>query len=86
MTGRKARPEPRWQQRVPVTVTPAQQLEVAYDRLRSAAARVCRNRRDVLRQAEAATFTASVLREAADAITACAEQIEKSETRRGDSK
>lgn len=79
----RKRGTPRWQQRMKTAESPAAELEAAYDRLRSAAARMCRSRRDVVRQAEAVTLTASVLHDAAADLARHATRITESETRRG---
>ena len=84
---RKTRAVPRWQQRMAAASgNPSAELELAYDRLRSAAARMSRARRDPVRQAEAATLAASVLREAAGDLTGHAARLEQSENRRGDAR
>lgn len=83
MAGNKPHRTARWQQRIPDSGDPAGQLAVSYDRLRRAAARMCRKRSDVIRQAESATLAASVMREAADVLDGMAARLERSEDWRG---
>lgn len=83
MAGNKPHRTARWKQRMPDAGDPAAQLAVAYDRLRRIAARMCRRRSDIVRQAESATLAASVMREAADVLDGMAVRLEQSEDWRG---
>lgn len=78
MTGRTTRPKapPRWQQRMSSAGTPAEELTVAYDRLRSSLARLCRRQYDPVAQAESATLAAACAREAVSALLAVSERLE----------
>lgn len=77
MTGRTTRPgTPRWQQRMSSAGTPAEQLEVAYDRLRASLAHLCRRQYDPVAQARATQLAAASAARAAGQLLAISEEID----------
>lgn len=77
MTGRPARGKPpRWQQRMASAGTPQEELEVAFDRLRSALASNCRKRRDADAARRDETAAAIVARETTSYLIHAAMRLE----------
>jgi hypothetical protein len=80
MPGRTTRQKPpRWHQRLSSAGTAAEELEVAYDRLRAALAHHCRRLRDRAAAEEGEREAARVAREAARALTLAAEALDARE-------
>lgn len=77
-------PAPQWHHRLAAAGdAPAEQMTVAYDRLRAALARACRPQRDRQARAESTRLAADVARLVTDVLIEASEQLEAH--RKGDS-
>lgn len=79
MARRKQRPAPRWQQRMAHAGTPEERLAITYDRLRSLLASLSRSRHDALSQKAGRDKAATLAGDAAAALAAICEDIERTE-------